>query len=100
MAVSACFFLNGAVFGTWVTRIPAVSDRTSASPGALGLALLCIAVGSIAAMPLAGRIADRRGSARLRAFLDHLAACFAPLPPWEGGTGVVRPTARPEGPGA
>ena len=57
------FLLNGVVFGSWVTRIPAISDRTDAYPGTLGVALLGIAAGSIAAMPLAGRIADRRGSA-------------------------------------
>jgi DNA-binding transcriptional LysR family regulator len=38
--------------------------------------------------------ADRRGSARLRVFLDHLAACFVPAPPWEGGSGAVRATAQ------
>ena len=79
-AVSACFFLNGAVFGNWVTRIPAISDRTNASPGALGLALLCIAVGSIAAMPLAGRIADRRGSARVTVATGLATAAAIALP--------------------
>ncbi len=75
-AVTAVFFLNGVVFANWVTRIPAVSDRTGATPGALGLALLCIAVGSIAAMSLAGRVVDRHGSARVTV-VAGLATCAA-----------------------
>ena len=76
----ALFFVNGVVFGSWVTRIPAVSDRTGASPGTLGLALLGIAVGSIAAMPLAGRIADRRGSAPVTLLTGLATAAAITLP--------------------
>ncbi len=78
--MSAVFFLNGAVFANWVTRIPAVSDRTGATPGALGLALLCIAIGSIAAMSLAGRVIDRYGSARITVLTGLGSAAAVPLP--------------------
>ncbi|MGY1607347.1 MULTISPECIES: MFS transporter [unclassified Geodermatophilus] len=80
LAVSAIFFVNGAVFANWVTRIPAVSDRTGAGPGALGLALLCIAVGSIAAMSLAGRVIDRYGSARVTVLTGLGTAAAVTLP--------------------
>jgi predicted MFS family arabinose efflux permease len=83
-AVSAVFFLNGAVFANWVTRIPAVSDRTGATPGSLGLALLCIAVGSIAAMSLAGRAVDRYGSARVTLVTGLGTATAVALPGFVG----------------
>lgn len=79
-AVSAVFFLNGLVFANWVTRIPAVSDRTQASPGRLGLALLCIAIGAIAAMALVGRVVDRRGSRPVTLVSGLLTAAAVALP--------------------
>jgi MFS family permease len=63
-AVAAVFFLNGLVFGTWASRIPAVRDRVGLSDGELGLVLACAAVGAIVAMPVAGGRAARIGSRR------------------------------------
>jgi MFS family permease len=63
-AVAATFALNGLVFGTWASRVPAVRDRAGLSDGELGLALACIAVGAVVAMPVAGGLAARRGSRR------------------------------------
>ena len=62
-AVAAMFLLNGALFGVWASRIPAVATAHDLNPGALGLLLLCLAGGAIAAFPLAGRAADRYGAA-------------------------------------
>ena len=53
--VTAVFFVNGALFATWASRIPALSGRVGATPGVLGLALLAPAVGAVLAMPLVGR---------------------------------------------
>ena len=61
-AVAAIFLLNGLLFGAWAARIPAVRDRLGLSDGELGLALGCIAVGSLLTMPLAGAAAARFGS--------------------------------------
>jgi len=63
-AVTAVFFLNGFIFGSWAARIPAVRDRVGLSDGELGIALACGAIGSIVAMPLAGARAARVGSRR------------------------------------
>jgi predicted MFS family arabinose efflux permease len=63
-AVTAIFLLNGVLFGSWAARIPAVRDRLELSDGELGLALAFIAVGAIAAMPVAGLAAARIGSRR------------------------------------
>jgi MFS family permease len=63
-AVAAIFLLNGFVFGSWASRIPAVRDHVGLSDGELGLALACGAIGSIVAMPFAGARAARIGSRR------------------------------------
>lgn len=54
------FFVNRALFASWASRIPALSDRTGATTGVLGLALL--ALGAVAAMPLVGRLMPGRSS--------------------------------------
>jgi MFS family permease len=61
-AVTATFFLNGLLFGSWAVRIPAVRDRLDLSAGELGIALGFIALGSLGSMPLAGWCAARVGS--------------------------------------
>jgi MFS family permease len=63
-AVTAIFLLNGLVYGSWAARIPAIRDRLGLSDGELGLALACIPIGSIIAMPIAGALAARTGSRR------------------------------------
>jgi MFS family permease len=60
--VTVIFFVNGALFASWASRIPALSDRVDATTGALGLALLAPALGAIVAMPLVGRVLPGRSS--------------------------------------
>lgn len=60
--ITAVFFVNGALFATWASRIPALSDRVGATTGSLGLALLAPAVGAVVAMPLVGRRLPGRSS--------------------------------------
>jgi MFS family permease len=60
--VTVVFFINGALFASWASRIPALSDRAGASTGALGIALLAPALGAIIAMPLVGRLLPGRSS--------------------------------------
>ena len=61
-AVAVSFFLNGFCFATWVSRIPQVRTDLSLSNGALGLFLLCIAAGSLCAMPTTGGAIQRWGT--------------------------------------
>jgi len=61
-AVTTAFFVNGALFATWASRIPALSSRVGATTGDLGLALLAPAVGAVVAMPLIGRLLPGRSS--------------------------------------
>jgi predicted MFS family arabinose efflux permease len=60
--VTAVFFVDGALFASWASRIPALSDRVGASTGVLGLALLAPAVGAVIAMPTVGRLLPGRSS--------------------------------------
>lgn len=78
-AVLAMFFLNGAIFGTWVSRIPDVQVRLGLSEGTLGLVLLGIAVGVITALTLTGGLIARFGS-RTVTIAGAVALCLL-LPP-------------------
>ena len=64
-AVAAIFFLHGALAGSWVPHIPLAKERLAVGPGFFGLALLAIAAGAVAAMPVAGALINRYGSARV-----------------------------------
>jgi MFS family permease len=55
-AVAALFTFDGAVFGSWAARIPDVTTQVGASHTALGLALLCVSIGALASMQLAGAL--------------------------------------------
>jgi predicted MFS family arabinose efflux permease len=85
-ATFSVFFLNGAMIGTWVGQIPFVQERLDVSKGTIGLALLCMAMGAMIAMPLTGQVLDRRSSATVTRFaalvyLPLLALpVFAPTP--------------------
>lgn len=66
-AVTAVFFLNGAVFSAWYARLPAIADDLGLGPGQLGLALLGAPLGLLAAQPVVGALVARRGSRTLLA---------------------------------
>lgn len=61
-AVTAMFILNGALFGIWASRIPAVRDRLSLSHEELGYGLLFMAAGAVCSFPITGRLTDRFGA--------------------------------------
>ena len=79
-AVTAVFFLNGFLFGSLVARMPAIRDHAGVTNGELGLALACVAVGAVVAMPIAGALAARHGSRGATRGALAL-ACLALLPP-------------------
>ena len=63
-AVFVAFFGSGLAFASWASRIPQVRDALGLEPGALGLVLLALAVGSVIALPVAGVVVARLGPAR------------------------------------
>lgn len=84
LAVSAAFFANGFAFANWAARIPAVKDHVGLSTGALGVALLGIAIGAVVAMPLAGALLVRFDSRRMTRATLALACVVLPLPALAG----------------
>jgi predicted MFS family arabinose efflux permease len=68
------FAANGGLFATWVSRIPAVRDDIGATERGLGFALLFTAVGSLAAMPLSGRLVSAVGVRRV--LVASIGACI------------------------
>jgi MFS family permease len=68
----AIFFLNGFAIANWAVRIPALKAQIGLSEGTLGLALLCIAIGSVGFMPIMGRAIARHGSSRITRTMGFL----------------------------
>ncbi|MEI9999954.1 MAG: MFS transporter [Verrucomicrobiota bacterium] len=64
-AVATLFLVNGTLFATWVSRLPAIEAARGFSHAQLGLALFGIALGAMVAMPLAGALSARIGSDRV-----------------------------------
>ena len=73
VALAAVFAVHGAVAGSFATRVPWIQEHAGITPGGLGLALACGAVGAATTMPLAGRISHRFGT---RAALGGLMALW------------------------
>lgn len=59
----AVFVIHGVLLGGWVTHIPLAKARLDAGLGSFGIALLSFAAGAVIAMPIAGAIINRKGSA-------------------------------------
>lgn len=64
-AVTAVFALNGALFASIFSRLPAIRDDLGLSEGRLGLALGCSMVALLVAQPLAGALTTRTGTRAL-----------------------------------
>lgn len=79
-AVAVVFFLHGFVWGSWVPHIPLVKEKLGVGPGIFGVALLAIAAGAIASMPVAGVLINRYGSARVTG-VTGIAFCLMLLGP-------------------
>ena len=62
-AVMAVFFASGFAFAGWASRIPTVTNTLGLEPHEIGLILLVGSLGSMVAMPVAGKIIERIGAA-------------------------------------
>lgn len=78
IAVGYFFALAGLLFGSWASRIPDVKEQVHAAAGPLGLAMLCLAVGSLTMMSFAGRKLAVVGTAPLMVW-GGLGCCAALL---------------------
>src|SRR5918997_1035986 len=86
IAATALFAVDGAVFGSWASRIPDVAAGVGAGPVTLGLALLCVSLGALAGMQLTGALSTRLGPG-LTGVAAAIATCAALALP--GLTGSV-----------
>jgi MFS family permease len=59
------FFLNGLAFGGWAAQVPRATERLQMDEGTLGLILLGMGVGAVAAMAFSGRMIARYGAGLL-----------------------------------
>jgi MFS family permease len=80
-AVATIFGLHGFIWGSWVPHIPLAKERLAVGEGLFGVALLGIAVGAVIAMPLAGALINRYGSAVMTTLtgIGFFLAFFAPV---------------------
>lgn len=71
-AVGATFLVCGILVGAWIPHVPLAKERLDVGPGLFGLALLAIAAGAVCAMPVAGVLINRYGSARMSVITGSL----------------------------
>src|SRR5215468_5637009 len=91
-AVSAIFFLNGAVLASWVAHIPVVKVQHGLSDDRLGLVLLAMAIGAVSGLPLASWLITRWGS-RCMTGVASVGFCLTlPLPVIAPSAGLVAAT--------
>lgn len=64
-ATRALFFVAGFGVAAWAPLVPFIKNRLGIAEDILGLLLLCIGIGSVLTMPLAGVIAARYGCRRV-----------------------------------
>ncbi len=62
IAISCFFFLAGICFFSWASRIPDIQTRLQLSNAALGGVLLCLPVGLLISLPVAGFLVAKYGS--------------------------------------
>ncbi|MDX3224955.1 MFS transporter [Streptomyces sp. ME19-01-6] len=72
IAVSAIFFVHGAVFASWAARVPAVQSELRLSAGVLGLVLAGPGLGALLGSQVGGVLVRRLGSRRVSALAPVL----------------------------
>lgn len=75
IAVSAVFFVHGAVFASWAARVPAVKDQLHLPAGQLGIVLAGPGLGALAGSQVGGLLTGRLGSRAVSA-LAPLVLCL------------------------
>jgi predicted MFS family arabinose efflux permease len=79
MSTRVAFFIAGLGIAAWAPLVPYAKARAGLGEGTLGVLLLCLGVGSILAMPLAGLLATRFGCRRVTAGGTLLICAALPL---------------------
>lgn len=82
IAVLMMFFINGALFANWISRIPQFQDKLTLSEGQLGLVLLGLSAGVLTALSLVGGLVTRYGSQNVTTAGALMLCLFLPLLAW------------------
>ena len=78
-ATRISFFISGAAAATWAALVPFAKARAGLDAGSLGVLLLCLGVGSIVAMPVAGALVARFGCRRVLCVATFVVCVTLPL---------------------
>lgn len=78
-ATRAAFFIPGFATAAWAPMVPFAKAKAGLSDASLGGLLLCLGLGSLLAMPLAGALTARLGSRRLMIATTALILLALPL---------------------
>lgn len=73
------FLINGLGMSAWAPLVPFARDRLQLSGASLGALLLCLGVGSLAAMPVTGTLVAKFGCRRVMCFSTLLVLMMMPL---------------------
>jgi predicted MFS family arabinose efflux permease len=73
-ATRGFFLLSGIATASWAPMVPFAKVRLDLDEAQLGLVLLCLGIGSVGAMPLAGHLCHRHGSRRVL-LVSGVASC-------------------------
>jgi MFS family permease len=82
IAVKIAFFLNGFIYANWVSRLPRIQELYNADNGTIGIVLLSMSLGAVAAMPFTGWVIIRNGSRRVTMLSIILYCAFVPFIPF------------------
>ncbi len=78
-ATRLAFLLTGFGSAAWAALVPFAKARTGTSDGTLGLLLLCLGIGSLVTMPVAGALAGRFGCRSVIVTAGLVVALMLPL---------------------
>ena len=75
-ATRAIFFISGFGAATWAPLIPVIRERLAIGENILGILLLCLGVGSLCIMPVAGAVASKFGCRKVLTVVSLMFAAF------------------------
>ncbi len=79
IAVSSFFFLAGICFASWASRIPDIQNKLQLNSAALGGVLLCLPIGLLTSLPVAGFLVAKYGSRIIVMMAAILYSCTLPM---------------------
>ena len=83
------FLINGLGMSAWAPLVPFARDRLHLTGSMLGALLLCLGIGSLAAMPVTGKLVARHGCRRVMLCSTALVLMMLPLLATASQTGVM-----------